>query len=248
VNDYNAATDLGNALSYLQTGLTCGTSVTAYVWPYNICGHSGPLVLNAATEACVTPCENFTVTHTSGAVAPETVTVTYNTVSTALSGNTKCWITQNLGATAQPGSALENVTASRGWFWQFNRSRGYRASPVSPAWTITSFSENSDWQPSNDPCQLLLGSGWRLPTSSEWVAASSGWASAYDSFGSVLKVHTAGFLESANGNFNCGAWCGLYWSSTQMDATTGIAFYNGNSWIQNPGRNKAYGYSARCLK
>ncbi|MBK6346847.1 MAG: hypothetical protein IPF68_13105 [Bacteroidales bacterium] len=42
-------------------------------------------------------CNGFTLTHMAGSVAPVTKTVTYGVTLTDLSGETKCWITQNLG-------------------------------------------------------------------------------------------------------------------------------------------------------
>lgn len=44
------------------------------------------------------------------------------------------------------------------------------------AW-ITTISENTNWQSENDPCSLLLGTGWRLPTYLEGYNAdlNQGW-------------------------------------------------------------------------
>jgi hypothetical protein len=51
VNNYATATDLGNVSTVTQTGLTCGSSYTIYVWAYNSCGNSVSTTLNS-TLAC----------------------------------------------------------------------------------------------------------------------------------------------------------------------------------------------------
>jgi hypothetical protein len=50
VNNYNTATDLGTALSLTETGLTCWTNYTRYVWAYNACGPSPVRILSQTTS------------------------------------------------------------------------------------------------------------------------------------------------------------------------------------------------------
>lgn len=201
------------------------------------------------------PCNAFAVTHTVGAVAPVTKTVTYGVVRTTLSGASKCWITQNLGADNQATTATDNSDASAGWYWQFNRKQGYLYSisgtghiPVS--WT-PSISETSDWLAANDPCSLSLGTGWRIPTSTEWANADAtgGWVSYTNPYNSVLKLHAAGYLASGNGMLYSRGANGYYWSSTQNTATFGwfMVFTNSTSDVNN-NLDKANGVSLRCLK
>lgn len=52
VNDYSTATNNGNNLSYTQTGLTCNTAYTLYVWAYNSCGNSSVTTLTQTTSSC----------------------------------------------------------------------------------------------------------------------------------------------------------------------------------------------------
>ncbi len=197
--------------------------------------------------------DSLTVTHTAGSVAPVNKTVTYGTVSTNLSGATKCWITQNLGATDQASSKTDNDELSAGWYWQFNRKQGYKHDGTNrtpnTTW-ITPINESSDWLPANDPCTILLGTGWRIPTKTEWENADNtgGWDNYTETYNSVLKLHAAGFLHSSGGSLNHRCSVGYYWSSTQSSSTNGwdLVFSSSNSLMGSG--TKAYGFSLRCLR
>ncbi len=194
---------------------------------------------------------NLTKTHTTGDdVCPVTKTVTYGTVQTSLSGESKCWITQNLGADNQASAVNDATEASAGWYWQFNRKQGYKhdGSTLTPSWTITSISEDSDWTSANDPCTILLGTGWRLPTSAEWTTADSGWSDWNDAFASDLKLHAAGYLFFANGARYYRGSSGYYWSSTQYSSTYGYDLKFSSSGSLMSSSSKAYGFAVRCLK
>jgi hypothetical protein len=54
-NDYNTATNVGDFIEKDETGLTCGTSYTRYVWAYNDWIHSDALELNGAPGGPATP-------------------------------------------------------------------------------------------------------------------------------------------------------------------------------------------------
>ena len=195
----------------------------------------------------------LSITHTAGAIAPVYKTVNYGTVQTNLTGSYKCWITQNLGSDRQATSATDATEASAGWYWQFNKKQGFKhdGSTRTPNTTwIPVISENSDWLSANDPCTLLLGSGWRLPSNTEWQTADNtgGWDNYNETFASVLKLHAAGYLGGSNVSLNNrGSW-GFCWSSSQKDSDNGhdLYFTSGNSAIG--GNSKAYCFTARCLR
>ncbi|MEW5907632.1 MAG: fibronectin type III domain-containing protein [Patescibacteria group bacterium] len=206
---------------------------------------------NSVVLAVETPgasCESsITVNHTAGAISPITTSITYGTVITNLTGSNKCWITQNLGASQQASSATDNTDASAGWYWQFNRKQGYAVGPT-PAWTITSIDESSDWTSANDPCTIELGTGWRLPTYTEWANADGGWANYNDTYASVLKLHAAGGLFASSGGLYGRGATGLYWSSTQYISTLGYyLIFDSSSSNMGSDNNKASGFSVRCL-
>lgn len=52
-NYLGTATNIGNVTSYTQTGLTCGTNYTLYVWAQNTCGISTASKFTYNTAVCV---------------------------------------------------------------------------------------------------------------------------------------------------------------------------------------------------
>jgi hypothetical protein len=49
-NNYETATDKGDVLTYTETGLSCETPYTRYLWAYTGCGVSAPITLTNATN------------------------------------------------------------------------------------------------------------------------------------------------------------------------------------------------------
>ncbi|HNW73018.1 MAG TPA: hypothetical protein PKN44_05275, partial [Bacteroidales bacterium] len=49
-NVYASATDMGSAITKTETGLTCNTTYTRYVWAYGACGNSTPVTLTQSTS------------------------------------------------------------------------------------------------------------------------------------------------------------------------------------------------------
>jgi hypothetical protein len=199
--------------------------------------------------ACGTP---MTINHITGSVAPVDKTVTYGTVTNISGETTKCWITSNLGASNQANAVSDATEASAGWYWQFNRMQGYKHDgfTLTPAWTITSISENSDWLAANDPCTIELGSGWRLPTSAEWtnVDAGGSWTNWNGPWNSALKIHAAGILDPSSGSLLARGTYGEYWSSTQGSNSAGWDLSFGSDFCGVFIDNKAYGFTVRCLR
>jgi hypothetical protein len=235
---------VSNVVTYSVTGLTHSTTYYYRVRAQNSCGTS--ISSNTITQAttAVTGCNT------------SQVEASYGTVVTSLSGSSQTWITRNLGATANAGSATSTTNAQAGCYFQFNRAQAYghtNAGPVNPAWTITSISESSDWLLANDPCSLQLGGTWRLPTYTEWLntdanGATGGWDNYTETFADVLKIHAAGYLDPSNGSLTSRGSQGRYWSSTQPSITQGYYLYIavGTSFITN--NSKAMGMTVRCLK
>ena len=254
-DDYASAIEMGTATTKSETGIVCGTAYTRYTWSYNGCGHSISAALTQSTMACwACGISTLTINHlASGGVAPVDKTVTYGTATNIPGELTKCWITRNLGAAQQATVVSDATEASAGWYWQFNRKQGYQYTTTripNTTW-IGSIIETSDWVAANDPCAIELGTGWRIPTNTEWTNSNTGggWTDWNGSFGSALILHAAGSLLYSDGSLLTRGSSGNYWSSTQDNATNGwdLGFNNGTSNMYN-NSDKAYGFSARCVR
>ncbi len=253
INDYTLATDLASATTKTETGLICGTSYTRYVWAYNGCGYSTSVTLTQVTADCWICGLPIVKNHISaGGVAPVDKTVTYGTVTNVPGETSKCWITQNLGATQQATTVSDATELSAGWYWQFNRKQGYMHDGINrtpnTVWN-SAISESSDWTIASDPCAIELGAGWRIPTNTEWtnVDGSGGWINWNGPYASLLKMHAAGYLNISGTLDNRGVY-GTYWSSTQSGATTGLDLYFVSSASNMTNGGKSYGFSLRCIR
>jgi hypothetical protein len=208
--------------------------------------------VNYSPFTCGSP---ITVNHMAGAVAPVNKTVTYGTVANIPGEASKCWITSNLGADHQASAKDDATEASAGWYWQFNRMQGFKHDgiTVTPEMTITeNFSENSDWIAANDPCTIELGSGWRIPTSTEWsnVDQAGNWNNWNDTWASPLKAHAAGHVAASDegGVLQGRGAYGHFFCSTQYNLTFGriIRFHSSYSYMDYYGKSGAF--SIRCIK
>jgi uncharacterized protein (TIGR02145 family) len=237
------------------TGLTPNTPYYIRTYTTNTMGTSYGNEVNFQTLAIWSCGSSFTINHIAGAVAPVDKTVTYSTVSNIPGEPTKCWITRNLGASQQATAVSDNSEASAGWYWQFNIKQGYKHDGTtrtpSSAWT-SNISENSDWTPTNDPCALELGSGWRVPTKYEWsnVRGLTGgnWIEWNGPWNSDLKLHAAGHLIFVNGGLQYRGERAFYWSSTQNSlGGAGDFEFDPNYCVVNE-IGKSFGLPVRCLK
>ncbi len=198
---------------------------------------------------------SITVHHYAGAVSPIDVTITYEVEESDLSspGNPKCWITRNLGATEAPASAVVSTAAQSGWYWQFNRKQGYyhdgTTRTPNTTWEST-YSAAGNWLAANDPCRLLLGEGWNIPTSAQWtnVKNNGGWSNVYNSFPSPLKIHTGHGTIIEDGVLDGRGNWGQYWSSSSVNTTQAYRLDSYQTLMNVDAINKYYGYALRCVR
>ncbi len=207
---------------------------------------------NFRTLASLTPVqsfncgENITVTHqNTDGFSPVSITITYGTVE----HQGKCWLDRNLGATTRASSASDNVNSSRGWFWQFNRRQGFRysTSRIPTTWPTTN-PPGGNWSSTNDPCQALLGDGWRIPSTTDWQGAMN-WspASRSGAFSSPLRLHTPGYLTSTEGELIAVGEVGAYWATTENNVDEGEGLYLDVDEGVIIRASKPFGLSIRCV-
>ncbi len=184
---------------------------------------------------------------------------TYSTIQATWIGigGDKCWTKMNLGATEEATSSTDSDANRAGWYFQFNRQQGYfhDGLQVTPSWTITNIDENSDWTISTDPCRLIFGGSWRIPSKSEIenfrIASTSsggmGSGGLNNAFNSSLKLHAAGVLGGSGS---------LSWRGTNGYYFSNLQYNNGFAWFLTIGStlsffdysNKTNGMPIRCIK
>ena len=173
-------------------------------------------------------------------------------------GGDKIWLAVNLGATDKPTSSVDSNAGRAGWYFQFNRSQAYyhNGSQLTPQWRVNSIDQNTNWQPENDPCRLLLSEPWRLPTVEEIRAfreapferGGMGEGNRTSAFNSILQMHAAGSLHSFSGDLRGRGENGSYWASDQFNSRNGEALGLSDTGSGTFGGNKAFGRSVRCIR
>jgi len=144
--------------------------------------------------------------HKIGAVAPVSADITYNVISTNAFGSATggyCLLDRNLGVTTLP-TTVSDYTNGTGWVFQFGKAKGWTASTISS--NLATFNlaaaTGTSWTAANDPCTILLGSSWRIPTKTEWTAAigSNTPTSLYATWKTCL---TCGYLQTTGALWSC---------------------------------------------
>ena len=252
VNDYSTAEDMGAVTTKTETGLTCNTAYTRYIWAYNTC-IGLPSSLTQTTSACYTPCPNTpTVTYEGK---------TYNTVQIG----TQCWFKENLDVGTKINTSqnqLNNGVKEKycyenkdslcniyGGLYQWEEAMQYN--------TI-------------EGAQGLCPAGWHIPRETEWQTLTTFLGGAEIAGGKMKETGTvhwsapnpasnsSGFSGLPGGERNVTSYWysgGLsyyaaFWSTTEIP--NNLIMYQGLYWYGtgvNPAScQKIMGASVRCIQ
>jgi hypothetical protein len=225
--------------TYLQTGYTCNTTYSFYVWAASSCGSHSPVANLTQPFNCFENCgSNYTVTYlASDGVAPFDGSTTYTTGSTfikyvssipyeynppqggqhwvtytvppTISGADECWILQNLGAASQPASYCNPTDDQAGWYWQFGNPRGWYWNSVNS----TLVSDGASWNPNSG-----TSANWNINNDPCHLLLGPGWRipDIWEMENFVQPLCYApplfDFFNTCYGNCNCGFSAGI-WTS-----------------------------------
>ncbi|NTW31366.1 MAG: hypothetical protein HGB12_01830 [Bacteroidetes bacterium] len=239
-NTFSTAIDMGAALTKTETGLTCNTPYTRYVWAYNNCGGSASSsTLTQTTSSCFICGTQLTDTR-DGKI--------YNTTLIGA----QCWIAQNLNfgkyvtlATGQGAAGTQKYCygdnpdncAVYGGFYEWAQMMTD---------TITGIQQTScngtgvSQVKCSIPVQGVCPVGWHIPSHYELtrlervLAGSDSLSFPYDTTtcytqlgideGAKLKANPG--FAALMGGYEDGAWSHInqqsyWWSSTQKNGTDG---------------------------
>lgn len=202
----------------------------------------------------------------SGTITPTLPVEVYNPTT----GET--WMDRNLGASRRAINSADNLAYGDLYQWgraaeghesrssgsinplattpvpnDGNQWDGYFIKGNSNPYDWLATQDNTLWQGlagTNNPCP----SGFRLPTQAEWDAERQSWASnnAAGAFGSPLKIAVGGYRSRTDANIYQSGY-GRYWSSTVSGTDASILYFSFTD-AYTAIKNRAYGYSIRCIK
>jgi uncharacterized protein (TIGR02145 family) len=251
VNDVETAIDVETDTSYTETGLSCESAYTCYVWAYNSCDLSDPLTMNQTTLTCC-----------FGAMTDTRDGQAYDIV---LIGN-QCWMAESLnyGLMISHDVAMDNDGTSEkycfdndelncqewGALYQWDEAMQYTTTESTqgicpPSWHIPS---EADWDTLDDFLGGYNISGGKMKESGyiHWVSPNTG-ASNSSGFTGIAS----GFIDISASNPSQGLYThNYYWSSTEVYGTSArrraLFYFNAKS---NPYYDlKWIGFSIRCVK
>jgi len=162
---------------------------------------------------------------------------------------TKCWITRNLGATADPISATDATAAATGWHFQFNRIRGYDNvnGSLSGTWDPTSYTNPAiAWSAGTDPCRQSLGVAWHVPTTAEWQAICDKYADLDAVYSSGLKIAAGGYFDNQSQR-SLNEQHAVYWTQGVSGNNGMYARFSSTDHVL-VGVTRVYALPVRCVR
>ena len=259
-NNYSTATDNSISSSYTQSGLTCNTSYTLYVWAYynnQSCGnYSTVTTLTQHTNSCppFINCGDYLTDSRDGE--------SYKTVQIG----TQCWFKENLNVGTRINGTSEQTNNSTiekycydnfesncnvyGGLYQWNELMQYvtteKTKGICPTgWHVPA---DAEWTVLTD----YLGGGGYVAGGKMKEAGTTHWSSpntgADNSSG--FTALPGGYRFNLNGSFGSQGLYGHWWSATEHgDTGAWRCFLDFRNPLANLDYNpKTLGFSVRCLK
>ena len=267
-NSYASAIDMGTATTKTETGLLSGTMYDRYLWSYNSCGYSAPIMLSQITLEWF--CGDLFTDTRDGK--------TYNTVSM---NGIQCWFVQNLNVGTRISSSVNQTNNAIPEKYCYNNSDANCAiyGGLYQWDEMMNYTTSSNNFPSGR--QGLCPGGWHVPSDVEWCqmefnldftimgCSDIGWQGT--DIGGRLKetgnihwvspnlgaTNSSGFTalpggsSISGGSFSDLTNIGTYWSSTQGTTTNnGFGRSLDANFIQDYRSDspKVNGQAVRCCK
>lgn len=253
-NDYSTATEMGTATTKTESGLTCSTPYTRYVWAYGACGNSTALTLNQTTSACPVTgaCPGIPNVYYEGK--------TYNTVMIG----TQCWFKESLNTGTRVDGGVEQTNNSTiekhcmnnlesncdiyGALYQWNEMMQYTtiegSQGICPGgWHIPSDAEYATLITYLDG-ELVAGGKMKEAGTSHWSSPNTG---ATNSSG--FTALPAGYYNYSNVSFYYLTYSNYLWSSTQSNLNDAWMRYldTGDEDVNHQTFTKTNSLSVRCI-
>jgi uncharacterized protein (TIGR02145 family) len=250
--------------SYTAIGLTQGVTSTSY---YFFCMVSNSACPTAPAMASGVYTVNVVAPLSCGAYTAKDKTIAVADLVTATNITWRQFMCYNLGADYN----LDPFTPAKGLngnYYQWNRKipvadvNTPSTWPGPGTWDFTGDITATEWEAANDPCPA----GFRVPTQAEWQgvvtdsrntatnAPGSTWASdgnfiSGKLIGTAMYLPAAGTRNSNDGLLTSRGYSGYYWSSTQYNNNSSLAYcLYANSGTPTVGNNtRAIGFSIRCI-
>jgi len=264
-NNYASAIDMGISTSKTDTGLTCNTAYTRYIWAYSTsCGVSTVKTVNYATSSC--PCPGIDTIHYGGKI--------YHTLQIG----SQCWLKENLDIGVRINSSQEqsnNYVIEKycyndldsncniyGGLYQWNELMQYVTTPgaqgicptgwhvpTEPEWCQMQNYLDKTVHCSNAPSTLGTDAGGKMKEGDtiHWASPNVG---ATNESGFTALPGGAFWDHSGNKYFSGLGTGTQFWSSSSGDSTSKeeIAFISFDAQVYIGYIYHTIGNSARCIK
>lgn len=173
----------------------------------------------------------------------------------------QCWMAEDLRTTSyRDGTSIPNVTGDNEWAALSTAAWAYYANDD---FNSDVYGKLYNWFAVND-IKGICPAGWTVPSDDDWKileielgmtveeANSTEWRG--DGIGTIMRDESGfaavlGGTRGANGQFFAGGNNGVWWSSSEINATTVWTRFLRYEFTQvnRNNSNKASGYSIRCI-